>query len=43
MEALLFLVGEENLCRVKLILSDGNSQEFNAINEEVFQVFKDTT
>jgi hypothetical protein len=43
MEALPFLLGKENLCRVKPILSDGNSQEFNAIDEEVFQVFKYTT
>jgi hypothetical protein len=43
MEALPFFLGKENLCRVKLILSGGDSQEFNAIDEEVFQVFKYTT
>jgi hypothetical protein len=41
LEALPLLLGEENLCRVKLILSDDASQEFNAINEGIFQVFKD--
>jgi hypothetical protein len=40
LEALPLLLGEENLGRVKLIVSDGDSQEFNAIDEGIFHVFK---
>ena len=40
LEALPFLLGEENLRRVKMIISDGDSQEFNAIDEGIFHVFQ---
>ena len=39
-EALPLLLGADNLRRVKLIISDGDSQEFNAIDEGIFHVFQ---
>jgi hypothetical protein len=40
LEALPLLLGEVNLGRIVLLLSDGDSQEFNAIDEGIFQYFK---
>jgi hypothetical protein len=40
LEALPLLLGGDNLGRIVLILSDGDSQEFNAIDEGIFQYFK---
>jgi hypothetical protein len=40
LEALPLLLGESNLSKINLILSDGDSQEFNAIDEGIFKFFK---
>jgi hypothetical protein len=40
LEALPLLLGAVNLGRIVLILSDGDSQEFNAINEGIYKFFK---
>jgi hypothetical protein len=42
LEELPLLFSEENLGTVKLIISDGGSQEFDAINEGIFHGFKET-
>lgn len=40
LEALPLLLGECNLQKINLIMSDGVSQEFNAIDEGIFKYFK---
>jgi hypothetical protein len=40
LEALPLLLGECNLQKINLIMSDGDSQEFNAIDEGIFKYFK---
>jgi hypothetical protein len=40
LEALPLLLGAVNLGRIVLILSDGDSQEFNTIDEGVYKFFK---
>jgi hypothetical protein len=40
LEALPLLLGAANLGKIVLILSDGDSQEFNAIDEGIFKYFK---
>jgi hypothetical protein len=40
LEALPLLLGESNLSKINLILSDGDSQEFNAIDKGIFKYFK---
>jgi hypothetical protein len=36
MKCIPFLVGEEQLKRVRLLITDGDSQEFNAVDEAIF-------
>jgi hypothetical protein len=40
LEALPLLLGAANLGNIVPILSDGDSQEFNAIDEGIFKYFK---
>jgi hypothetical protein len=41
LEAFPLLLGQVNLGRIVLFLSDVDSQEFNAIDEGIFQYFKE--